>query len=255
VARAELVRALESRNLALEMANTELDAFAHTVSHDLKAPLRHIIGFAEIASSQTLGTGEGERIETIGRITAAARKLEVLIDSFLAFSKTGRGSMRLVLVSLGALVRDVLRNLEPEIAGRTIAIEVGALPEVMADVELLRQVLVNLLSNAIKYTRGREAASIRVSSEASPAGFVTVSVADDGAGFDMRHVDRLFGVFQRLHRAEDFEGTGVGLATVRRIVARHGGKTGASGQLGAGATFWFSLPLVTEPGGVSCTVA
>ena len=253
-ARAELLGKLEQKNAALAAANVELDSFAHTVSHDLKAPVRHIIGFGEIAEEHAREKRDALGLDSIEKITNSARRLGGLIDSLLAFSKMGRGSIRRVKVLMEGLVREIIHGLEPDTKGREISFEVGELPEVFADPALLRQVLVNLLSNAIKYTRGRSPAVIRVTCAAPESGSVIVRVSDNGAGFDMKKFDRLFGIFQRLHRPEEFEGTGVGLATVRRIIARHGGSTGAQGEIGKGATFWFSLPCsITE--GTACQLA
>ena len=226
---------------ALRSANKELEAFSYSVSHDLRAPLRHISGFVQLLQTQAQATLDDTGRRYLDVIAGAARKMGVLIDDLLSFSRTGRAQMRLEAVSLAAIVEECRRELEPETRGRTIDWQIGELPQVTADRALLRQVLANLLGNAVKYTGKKPAARIEVSARRE-GGETVVCVRDDGAGFDMKYADKLFGVFQRLHTEAEFEGTGIGLANVRRIVVRHGGRTWAEGAVDQGAAFYFTLP-------------
>ena len=226
---------------ALTAANKELEAFSYSVSHDLRAPLRHIGGFVQLLQANSKDKLDETGARYLDVIAGAARKMGDLIDDLLSFSRTGRAQMHVESVPLGALVEECRRELEPEMAGRQIEWHIGPLPTVEADRPLLRQVFANLLGNAVKYTGQREVARIEVTASAKDNDFV-ISVRDNGAGFDMKYVDKLFGVFQRLHTEQEFEGTGIGLANVRRIIARHGGQTWAEGVVDEGATFYFSLP-------------
>jgi PAS domain S-box-containing protein len=238
----ELEQRVADRTSQLEAANKELEAFSYSVSHDLRAPLRHIDGFIHILREDieaTLGDEDRHYMDVIGK---AAKQMETLIDDLLAFSRIGRGEMKKAPVDLGPLVADLVKELEPETAARNIEWHIGKLPVVTADRALLRVVLSNLILNALKFTRQRDPARIEIGWQANGGGEDVFFVRDNGAGFDMTYVDKLFGVFQRLHRADDFEGTGIGLANVRRVVSRHGGRCWAEGQVDAGATFYFSLP-------------
>jgi two-component system sensor histidine kinase/response regulator len=238
---------LQQLNAKLASANQEMEAFSYSVSHDLRTPLRHIDGFVGLLSRSLVGrldAKEQRYFETIGE---SARRMSQLIDDLLDFSRMNRATMRLTAVDLNLLLQETIRAMEAETADRKIVWKIDQLPLVQADPALIRQVLVNLVSNAVKYTRTREVAEIMVGWQDTPAE-ITLFFRDNGVGFDMRYADKLFGVFQRLHRAEEFEGTGIGLANVRRIVARHGGRTWAEGLLGIGATFYFSLP---KSGGVA----
>ncbi|TBU96524.1 ATPase [Stutzerimonas kirkiae] len=225
----------------LSKSNKELEAFSYSVSHDLRAPLRHIAGYAEL-----LEEFEGERLSERGRrfidnIADAARFAGSLVDSLLSFSQMGRAALHPVTVDMQGLLGAVLHEMQPEIEGRAITWNIGELPVVHADAVYLHQVLRNLLSNALKYSRGRNPAVIEIGAEQS-SGCTQVFVRDNGVGFDMQYVDKLFNVFQRLHRMEDFEGTGIGLANVRRIIERHDGRVWAKAAPDEGATFYFTLP-------------
>jgi PAS domain S-box-containing protein len=241
----ELEQRVAKRTEQLDAVNKELEAFTHSVSHDLRAPLRHIAGFLELLQKR-IATVQDEKVQHyMARISEGARDMGRLIDDLLAFSRTGFAQMVERPVDLKALVHEVIRELEPEAGGRRVAWAVGALPVVAGDRATLRIVLVNLLSNALKFTRTRPSAEIEIGVAEAP-GETVVSVRDNGVGFDGRYAGKLFGVFQRLHRAEDFEGTGLGLASVRRIIARHGGRTWAEGTEGVGAVFHFSVPRHEE---------
>jgi PAS domain S-box-containing protein len=239
---ATLEQRVVERTAQFEAANKELEAFSYSVSHDLRAPLRHISGFTELLSQTCLPSLDSAGKRYLGIISDAAGQMGVLIDDLLVFSRMGRAEMRRVTVKMDELVSEVVREMDHDLAGRNIAWKIGALPEVSGDRAMLKQVWVNLLSNAAKYTRQRERATIKVASRKNENGDWEISVQDDGAGFDMKYVGKLFGVFQRLHQAEEFEGTGIGLANVQRIVLRHGGRVWAEGKINEGATFYFSLP-------------
>ena len=242
-----IARELHDRIGELDVVNRELEAFTYSVSHDLRAPLRHISGFASL-----LGQSAGDSLNVEGRrhvqtIVDAATRMGQLIDDLLAFSRTGRTSLVRSRVDLTALVRDARQEVTAAINGREVVWRVGELPIVQADANMMRLVFVNLLSNAVKYSSTRERSEIEVGTVDEP-NEVVVFVRDNGVGFDMQYANKLFGVFQRLHRADEFEGTGIGLANVRRIVQRHGGRTWAEGAIDRGATFYFSLPHTDAQG-------
>ncbi len=233
----------ESRKLAvrLEASNRDLEGFGYSISHDLRAPLRHIDGFG-----QRLLRHAGDSLDTEGRrylniILESVRHMGILIEDLLTFSRVGQADILLSRIDTDELVRDVIRNLEGQCAGRDIDWQIGHLPEVSADPSMLRLVLINLIDNAVKYTRPRSGTRIEIGAieRGSEKEFC---VRDNGVGFDMQYADKLFGVFQRLHPAAEFEGTGIGLANVRRIIQRHGGRTWAEGTVGQGAAFFFTLP-------------
>jgi PAS domain S-box-containing protein len=225
----------------LEVANRELEAFSYSVSHDLRAPLRHMDGFADLLRRQAWDTLDEKSRKYLDYVTDAAKVMGALIDDLLVFSRMGRVEMQSTHVELGELVAEVRKSLEAGTSGRSIAWRVGALPAVQADPSMMRQVLVNLLGNAIKYSSKNPDARIEIGTRESDTE-TTLFVRDNGVGFDMAYAGKLFGVFQRLHRAEEFEGTGIGLANVRRIIERHGGRAWAEGEVGKGATFFVSLP-------------
>lgn len=226
----------------LKRSNKELEAFSYSVSHDLRAPLRHIAGYSEL-----LGEIEGEQLSErgkrfLGHIEDAAQFAGTLVDNLLNFSQMGRSALHRSDVDLNTLVDTIRTELAPDYAGRAIAWEIAKLPKVIADPAFINMVLHNLIANAIKYTRGRDPARIEIGA-LHHRHEVEFYVRDNGVGFDMAYVDKLFGVFQRLHRMEDFEGTGIGLASVRRIIERHDGRVWAEGRIDQGASFHFTLPL------------
>ncbi|MGQ0762150.1 MAG: PAS domain S-box protein [Acidobacteriota bacterium] len=234
---------LQAANKQLDAANKELEAFSYSVSHDLRAPLRHVDGFVQLLTKR-----EGDRLDPISAgylktVASAAGKMGTLIDDLLHLSRTGRTEMHFETVDLNGMVEETRRELHNEMRGRRIIWDVKSLPAVSADPATLRVVLVNLLSNAIKYTRPRAEAHIQIAATPNGEGEVAIVVSDDGVGFDMQYAHKLFGVFQRLHREDEFEGTGIGLATVRRIIHRHGGKVWAEGEVDRGARFYFTLKV------------
>jgi K+-sensing histidine kinase KdpD len=237
----KLNQKLANRAAELESSNKELESFAYSVSHDLRAPLRHVVGFSELLQKQAACFLDDKSKRYIKTILDSAQKMGKLIDDLLSFSRIGRAETKKSLVNLGQLVKDVVSEIEQETRGREIAWKIDALPVCYGDRSMLMLVLANLVSNAVKFTRMRTRAEIEIGCEDGDNG-VEVFVRDNGAGFDMQYANKLFGVFQRLHRADEFEGTGIGLATVQRIIHRHGGKVRAEGAVDQGATFYFSLP-------------
>lgn len=228
----------------LQRSNEELESFAYSVSHDLRAPFRHIVGFAELLGEREGGLDAKSR-HYLNNIADAARTAGRLVDDLLNFSQMGRSAMHKKPVDMGRLVLDVRRLLERDSVGRTVEWRIGALPQAPGDSAMLRQVWLNLLDNALKYTRPRNPAVIEVRGRIE-GGFAVYEVCDNGVGFDTAYRDKLFGVFQRLHRMEEFEGTGIGLAIVKRIVTRHGGDVTAESVLGRSARFIFTIPV--QPG-------
>jgi len=237
----ELNLALRNQVEQLAATNRELESFSYSVSHDLRAPLRHIIGFVDLLNGRATTMLDEKSRHYLGVITDAAQKMGVLIDDLLAFSRMGRSEMLKGWVDLGLLVKEIVSDVEVDAKQREIEWKVEALPVVLGDSAMLRQVLINLIGNAVKFSRSRERARIEVGA-VEREHEIDVFVRDNGVGFDEAYAGKLFGLFQRLHANEEFEGTGVGLAIVQRIITRHGGKVWAEGSVDGGATFWFSLP-------------
>jgi PAS domain S-box-containing protein len=229
------------RTAQLESANKELEAFSYSISHDLRAPLRHISGFLELLIKHNHDQLDEKGKHYMQSILEASTQMGTLIDDLLSFSRSGRTEMKRDMVDMNILVSDAMTILEPETQGRTIEWKLAPMPIVYADYAMIRQVWVNLLNNALKYSRNRDITKIEVGTY-EEAGEHIFFVRDNGAGFDMNYAQKLFGVFQRLHSNEEFEGTGIGLANVRQVINRHNGRTWAEGELDKGATFYFSLP-------------
>jgi len=237
---AELEQRVIERTAQLEMANKELEAFTYSVSHDLRAPLRHIKGFTRILCQEFSASVPPEAQQYLQRVDQAALQMSQLVDELLELSRVGRGSLAMQATGLGSLVKDVLAILEPESHNRQVQWKIGELPTAECDPALLRQVFQNLIGNALKYSRTRVPAIIEIGQRENN-GENVIFVRDNGVGFSMKYADKLFGVFQRLHRADEFEGTGIGLATVQRIIHKHGGRVWAEAEVDRGATFYFTL--------------
>jgi len=230
----------------LKRSNKELEAFSYSVSHDLRAPFRHIVGYAEL-----LGEHLDDALDETGKrylrtISNAAESAGTLVDNLLNFSRVGRAKLHVMSVDMGQLLEEVRRYMQPADAEGSVVWEIDKLPTVQGDPSLLRLVWQNLLANALKFTRDRETRRITVKAVEEDTE-VVFSVADNGVGFKQAYAKKLFGVFQRLHSQDEFEGTGIGLANVRRVVGKHGGQTWAEGEIGKGATFYFSLPKRVFP--------
>ena len=240
-----LNRELEGRVGELTDLTQELEAFTYSVSHDLRAPLRHIDGFSKILLDQSAGQLNAAAMRAMDRIRFGAQQMGLMIDDLLEFSRLGRRDVARRPTDMRHLVDESLEILKPATEGRDIDFRIGELPTLDCDPALIKHVIVNLLSNAIKFTRDNKPAIIEIGEIAADETPV-VYVRDNGVGFDMRYVDKLFGIFQRLHRREDFEGIGVGLATVQRVIHKHGGRVWAESEIGKGATFYFSLRQAVE---------
>jgi light-regulated signal transduction histidine kinase (bacteriophytochrome) len=226
----------------LRAANKELESFAYSVSHDLRAPLRHTVGYAELLRRQASSVLDEKSLRFLDTIQESSKRMGVLIDDLLAFSRIGRAETNKTEVKLDQLVDDVVAEIRQGVSGRAIIWKIARLPACHGDRAMLRVALVNLISNAVKFTRARKPAEIEIGCRDGAHSDVEIFVKDNGAGFDMQYQNKLFGVFQRLHLAEEFEGTGIGLATVQRIIQRHGGTVRAEGAVDHGATFYVSLP-------------
>jgi signal transduction histidine kinase len=237
----DLERRVTERTAQLVAANKELEAFSYSVSHDLRAPLRHIEGYVGMLQRATQGILPANAERYLETISSASVEMGQLIDDLLAFSRMSAEEMHETRVSLGALLDDVIRGLQIAARGRVIDWQIGVLPDVIGDPAMLKRVLANLVDNAIKYTKRRERAEIEIGVSGKEDGRTIFFVRDNGAGFDMRYLHKLFGVFHRLHDAQEFEGTGIGLATTRRIIERHGGRVWAHGEVDRGAAFYFTL--------------
>jgi len=231
----------EKQALILEAANQELESFSYSVSHDLRAPLRAINGFTEILLEDYIEALGDDAQYLLNEVIANSKKMGQLIDNLLDFSRISKQQISIASVNMQLLIDSVIKQLKQLESGRDIIFDVGLVEFAMGDRNMLRQVFVNLISNALKYTSKKATAHIRI-------GFYNENdscifyIKDNGAGFDMTYYDKLFGVFQRLHSSNEFDGTGVGLAIVQKIVAKHGGKVWAEGKVGDGACFYFSLP-------------
>lgn len=242
---ADLERRIHQRTAQLEETNKELEAFSYSVSHDLRAPLRHMNGFVDLLKRNANGLAP-DNLRYIDFISGSAQQMGRLVDDLLSFSRMARSEMHRTEVNLENLVADVRRQLENETAGRAVEWQIHPLPRVQGDPSMLRVVLMNLLSNAIKYTGPRNPARIEIGARIEGDEDV-IYVRDNGVGFDMKYAGKLFGVFQRLHYEDEFEGTGIGLANVRRVVLRHGGRVWGEGREGEGAAFYFTLPRQPAP--------
>lgn len=241
----ELERRVQQRTQEIEASKEVLEAFSYSVSHDLRAPLRHITGFLQLLSRGNLERLDEEGKRYLAIILNAAEKMGALIDALLSFSRMGRKDIEIQTVDLNAIIADNVKVLVPEQNGRDVVWTIAEMPPIEADPVLIRQALQNLLDNALKFTRPRHPARIEVGWTDAP-GERIFYVKDNGVGFEMRYVDKLFGVFQRLHTEREFEGNGVGLANVRRIVMRHGGRVWAEGEPDKGAAFYFALPKTSR---------
>lgn len=237
--------AVREKNDALQEANKELESFSYSVSHDLRAPLRHVQGYVSMLKSSMEGKLPEKPQRFLKVIDEASIQMGQLIDDLLDFSRMGRSEMRNTRVDLDSLIPECVHALEHATRGRNINWKISPLPVVTGDPSMLRQVLANLLSNAVKYSCHRDPALIEVGTAGDEGDRAVIFIRDNGAGFDMNYADKLFGVFQRLHRADEFEGTGIGLAIVRRVISRHGGRVWAEGVPEKGAAFYFTLQHVS----------
>jgi len=239
---ADLERRVTERTADLVAANSDLEAFTYSVSHDLRAPLRAIQGFAQLLVERNEAQLDAEAKRYLGRVTAGTTLMSRLIDDLLALSRVGHQRLETQTVSTSGAVQRALDQLAPQLQGRAVELAIAELPECFAEPVLLEQVFVNLIGNALKYSRGREPARIVIGCQSDPGTKESVFfVKDNGVGFDMQYADKLFGVFQRLHRPDEYEGTGVGLAIVHRIIGRFGGRVWAEAEPEKGATFYFTL--------------
>ena len=245
----ELEQRIVERTAQLQTANEKLQAFSYSVSHDLRAPLRHVSGFVDLLQKEAGPSLSEKSLCHLTTISQAVKRMGDLIDDLLAFSRIGKSEMQKTEVNLDQLVRETLGDFQADTQKRNIVWEIHPLPAVRADRALLRLALVNLISNAVKFTGARALAKIEIGCAPSGDDETVIFIRDNGAGFDPRYAGKLFGVFQRLHSQEEFEGTGIGLANVQRIIHRHGGRTWAEGAVDGGATFYFSIPK--QNGGIS----
>jgi signal transduction histidine kinase len=233
---------LAKRSAALEASNKELEAFAYSISHDLRAPLRHMAGFAELLRKNGESSLNEKSKRYLAMILEASNRMGTLIDDLLAFSRLSRAEAHYATVNLEQVVQEAMKEVGQDAPERRIVWKIDSLPQWYGDRSMLRLAMVNLISNAVKFTRTRPQAEIEIGCKERHDDHVVLFVRDNGVGFDMKYSEKLFGVFQRLHPQEAFEGTGIGLATVQRIIHRHGGQVWAESQIEGGATFYFSLP-------------
>ena len=246
---AELIAAKRERDFEIlqkenqELANKELEAFSYSISHDLRAPLRHIGGFVGLLIKNNSTQLDEQGLRYLNIISESSHEMGCLIDAILSFSKLNRGDLNKTLINSENMVKKVLSTFSDELEGRDVEINISELPDMKGDEHLINQVWVNLISNAIKYSRKKEKAVINIGGKIENNEII-FHIKDNGAGFDMNYATKLFGVFQRLHKAKDFEGVGIGLANVNRIVVRHGGKCRAEGEVNNGAVFFFSVPVI-----------
>ena len=243
----DLEERIAKRTAQLEAANRELESFSYSVSHDLRTPLRHIAGFSRILVTEFGAVMASEAREHLQRIEDAVTRMGLLVDALLSMAMLRRQSLRLRHSELNPIVVEVISVLQPECEGRDVEWRIAELPPLDCDPVLMGQVFQNLLSNALKYTRGRSRAVIEVDSIQQPEKPVIILVRDNGAGFDMKYAQKLFGMFQRMHTESEFEGTGVGLATVHRIIQKHGGTIWVETEVDQGATFYFALHAAEQP--------
>jgi signal transduction histidine kinase len=243
----ELNQKLTLRAGELGAANKELESFAYSVSHDLRAPLRHLVGYSELLQKHASSSLDDKSQRYLQTILESGKRMGNLIDDLLAFSRIGRSESKMTVVDFQQLVKEVVSEIGQQTKQQDISWQIGPLPVCYGDRSLLRLVIVNLVSNAVKFAGARCPAKIEIGSVDGNGDKFEMFVRDNGVGFDMQYVNKLFGVFQRLHRADEFEGTGIGLATVQRIVHRHGGTVRAEGAIDQGATFYVSLPKVELP--------
>jgi PAS domain S-box-containing protein len=239
---ADLERRVVERTTQLQGAVLQLEAFSYSVSHDLRAPLLNIVGFVEMLQESAGPALSSASLRHLTTISKSAQRMGNLIDDLLAFSRIGKAEMRKTDVDLAEMLREVLSDFKAEISENRITWKIHLLPSVKADRSLLRMVFINLISNAVKFSGKRATATIEIGCAPGENGETVVFVRDNGAGFDPKYIPKLFGVFERLHSESEFEGTGIGLANVQRIISRHGGRVWAQGAVDAGATFYFSLP-------------
>jgi signal transduction histidine kinase len=237
---------VQERTAQLNAVNEELEAFSYSVSHDLRAPLRHMSAFSQLLTEEYGESLHADARHYLDRIQESAKRMGQLVDDLLKMGQISRRALSSVKTDLNSLLNEVVKDLQLECAQRNIRWQIGELPSVECDPGLMKQVFMNLVSNAVKYSRRRESALIEVGLTIEEDGTPVIFIRDNGAGFDQRYADKLFGVFQRLHRADEFEGTGVGLATVQRIIKRHGGKIWALGELDKGSTFFFTLAAISR---------
>ena len=246
----ELNRQLEGKVEQVSDVNRELEAFSYSVSHDLRAPLRHIAGFADKLGRHIGDQADDKSSHYLEVISGSARRMSALIDDLLVYSRLGRSALRLQMVDVQSMVNDIRSmldsNAHTENPEHRIHWDIGHLPVVIADENMLRQVWLNVLGNAVKYSANVEPARVSVDYEMQDDGSHLFHITDNGAGFDMQYANKLFGVFQRLHAPSEFTGTGIGLASVRRVLSRHGGRIWAESEPGKGASFHFTLPATGD---------